>query len=75
MTVPLQLLEHIELTSPECIEDADGSQGQLQVMPTLTVGVAKEEGQEEVEGALLALLQQQQSTEHSYVQEVLSQPG
>lgn len=69
----LQLLEHIELTSPECVAEPEGSQSHP--LPTLSVGMSLGEGQEEVEGALLKLLQQQQSTEHSYAQEALSQPA
>ena len=70
---PLQLLEHIELTSPECVAEPEGSQSYP--LATLSVGVSLGEVQEEVEGALLKLLQQQQSTELSYAQEALSQPA
>ena len=64
-----QLLEHVQLTSPECVSD-DSSQHLLQSMPTLCEG----EESQGVEGALLKLLNQQQNSEQSYVQEVGSQP-
>lgn len=62
----VQLLEHVKVTSPECNSDTDYSQ--FQTVPTISMG-------EEVEGSLLHLLQEQQSSEQGYVDDVLSQAG
>ena len=71
----LQLLEHVEQTSPECVLE----QGQFQSVPTLdqlqSVPTSGPEELQGVEGTLLQLLHQQQSSEQSYIQEVHSQAG
>ena len=71
MCICVQLLEHLTLTSPECVLETSSSQDPFQ----LVLSVDKEIPSPGVEAALLQLLHQQESTEQNYVNEVVFQPG
>ena len=71
----VQLLEHVQSTSPECIPESSEPSSTSYSRAFQSLPAHTHDANQTVEGTLLHLLHQQQSSEYNYIHGVLSQPG